>query len=42
MERISSLSRTTRRGITTIFVSHRLGSVRRADQIAFMEKGVGF
>ncbi|BEJ14509.1 hypothetical protein CspHIS471_0402760 [Cutaneotrichosporon sp. HIS471] len=39
MERISSLSRATLRRITTIFVSHRLASVRRADQIAFMEKG---
>ncbi|BEI91602.1 uncharacterized protein CcaverHIS019_0404220 [Cutaneotrichosporon cavernicola] len=39
MERISSLSRAARRRITTIFVSHRLASVRRADQIAFMEKG---
>jgi len=39
-DRIHSLSHVRGGGTTTIFISHRFNTVRRADKIAFMEKGV--
>lgn len=41
-DKIHSLSmRDGRRVTTTVFISHRFSTVRRADKIAFMENGVG-
>lgn len=37
--RIHSLSRSGERRITTIYISHRFSTVRRADQIAVVEEG---
>lgn len=38
-ETLLSLGKNRRRRCTTIFISHGFGNVRRADNIAFMEKG---
>jgi ABC-type multidrug transport system fused ATPase/permease subunit len=38
-ESIHALSHTGT-GATTLFITHRMNTVRRADKIAFMEKGV--